>query len=77
VILIEVPDMKDRVFGVYILGNMAILNLRKLVDNYLEEIAHDPNLSLSSFVDLSESIPDFARPNHDVCTELSISTSQV
>lgn len=62
---IEVTDMKDKVFGESILGNRAILNLGKLVDSYLGEIAHDPNLSLSSFVDLSQSIPDFARPNHD------------
>jgi len=62
---IEVTDMKDKVFGESILGNRAILNLGKLVDSYLGEIAHDPNLSLSSFVDLSESIRDFARPNHD------------
>jgi hypothetical protein len=47
------------------LGNRSILNVGKLVDGYLGEIAHDPNLGLSSFVDLSQSVPDFARPNHD------------
>ncbi|GAU17691.1 hypothetical protein TSUD_07530 [Trifolium subterraneum] len=61
----EVVGNKDKVFGESILGNRAILNVGKLVDGYLGEIAHDPNLSLSSFVDLSQSIPDFARPNHD------------
>ncbi|XP_057423997.1 BTB/POZ domain-containing protein NPY1 isoform X2 [Lotus japonicus] len=48
-----------------ILGHRSSLNVGKLVDGYLTEIAHDPNLSLSSFVDLSQSVPEFARPNHD------------
>ncbi|XP_004498809.1 phototropic-responsive NPH3 family protein NPY1 [Cicer arietinum] len=61
----DVVDKKDKVFGESILGNRAILNVGKLVDSYLGEIAHDSNLSLSSFVDLSQSIPEFARPNHD------------
>ncbi|KAF7817306.1 BTB/POZ domain-containing protein NPY1 [Senna tora] len=46
-------------------GNRLFVNIGKLVDGYLAEIAHDPNLSLSSFVDLSQSVPGFARPNHD------------
>ncbi|KAF7830357.1 BTB/POZ domain-containing protein NPY1 [Senna tora] len=40
-------------------------NVGRVVDGYLAEIAHDSNLSLSSFVDLSKSIPEFARPIHD------------
>ncbi|RDX58395.1 BTB/POZ domain-containing protein NPY1 [Mucuna pruriens] len=48
-----------------VLGQRSLLNVGKLVDGYLGEIAHDPNLSLSSFVDLSQSIPEFSRPNHD------------
>ncbi|CAK8569948.1 unnamed protein product [Lathyrus sativus] len=62
---VDIIDKNDKVFGESILGNRSILNVGKLVDGYLGEIAHDLNLSLSSFVDLSQSIPEFARPNHD------------
>lgn len=41
------------------------LKVAKLVDGYLAEIARDPNLSLEKFMQLAESIPDFARPFHD------------
>ncbi|KAK9284868.1 hypothetical protein L1049_024048 [Liquidambar formosana] len=37
----------------------------KLVDGYLAEIARDPNLPLSKFVDLSEMVSSFSRPSHD------------
>ncbi|CAL9083602.1 unnamed protein product [Musa textilis] len=43
----------------------TLLPLGKLVDGYLAEIASDPNLAISSFVDLIKSIPDAARPGHD------------
>ncbi|XP_031279574.1 BTB/POZ domain-containing protein NPY1 [Pistacia vera] len=49
----------------FVLGHGSLLGVGKLVDGYLMEIAHDPNLSLSSFIDLSLSIPDAARPIHD------------
>ncbi|KAE8735905.1 BTB/POZ domain-containing protein NPY1 [Hibiscus syriacus] len=49
----------------FILGHGTLLSVGKMIDGYLEEIAHDPNLSLASFVDLSQSIPEFARPVHD------------
>ncbi|KAG4962694.1 BTB/POZ domain-containing protein NPY1 [Glycine max] len=62
---VEVEEKKDKANDESILGQMSLLNVGKLVDGYLGEIAHDPNLSLSSFVDLSQSIPEFARPNHD------------
>lgn len=61
----EVEDKKDKANDESILGRRPLLNVGKLVDGYLGEIAHDPNLSLSSFVHLSQSIPEFARPNHD------------
>lgn len=61
----EVVGKNDKVNDESILGNRLLLNVGKLVDRYLGEVAHDPNLSLSSFVDLSESIPEFVRPNHD------------
>jgi hypothetical protein len=37
----------------------------KLIDSYLAEIARDPILSVAKFLQLAESIPDFARPLHD------------
>ncbi|XP_022636612.1 BTB/POZ domain-containing protein NPY3 [Vigna radiata var. radiata] len=49
----------------YILAGRSSLNVGKMVDGYLGEIAQDPDLGLSSFVDLSQSIPGFARQDHD------------
>ncbi|GMI81519.1 MACCHI-BOU 4, NAKED PINS IN YUC MUTANTS 1, ENHANCER OF PINOID [Hibiscus trionum] len=49
----------------FVLGNGTLLSVGKLIDGYLEEIARDPCLSLASFIDLSQSIPEFARPVHD------------
>ncbi|XWS17872.1 hypothetical protein CRYUN_Cryun33cG0105800 [Craigia yunnanensis] len=49
----------------FVLGHGSLLSVGKLIDGYLEEIAPDPNLSLASFIDLSQSIPEFARPVHD------------
>ncbi|XP_012076425.1 BTB/POZ domain-containing protein NPY1 isoform X2 [Jatropha curcas] len=46
-------------------GHGYMLNVGKIVDGYLSEIARDPNLTLASFIDLSQSIPESARPNHD------------
>ena len=61
----EVGEKKDKVNDESVLRHRSLVNVGKLVDGYLGEIAHDPNLSLSSFIDLSQSIPEFARPNHD------------
>ncbi|GAA0171937.1 hypothetical protein LIER_25861 [Lithospermum erythrorhizon] len=41
------------------------LKVSKLVDGYLQEIAHDDNLSLSKFLNIAEAIPEFARLDHD------------
>eukprot|EP00252_Welwitschia_mirabilis_P006195 TRINITY_DN1699_c0_g1_i1.p1 TRINITY_DN1699_c0_g1~~TRINITY_DN1699_c0_g1_i1.p1 ORF type:complete len:634 (+),score=114.25 TRINITY_DN1699_c0_g1_i1:489-2390(+) len=41
------------------------LKVAKLIDGYLAEIARDANLSITKFISLAESIPDFARPVHD------------
>jgi len=60
----EIEEKKDKV-NESMLGQRSLLNVGKLVDGYLGEVAHDPNLSPTNFVDLSRSIPDFARPNHD------------
>ncbi|CAN4077088.1 unnamed protein product [Withania somnifera] len=49
----------------FILGHASWLKVGKLIDGYLAEIAHDPNVSLSIFIELVQSIPDSARPIHD------------
>ncbi|PPS11050.1 hypothetical protein GOBAR_AA09590 [Gossypium barbadense] len=49
----------------FVLGHGSLLSVGKLIDEYLEEIARDPNLSLASFIDLSQSVPEFATPVHD------------
>ncbi|XP_054825048.1 BTB/POZ domain-containing protein At1g67900-like [Prosopis cineraria] len=41
------------------------LKVAKLVDRYLQEVARDVNLPLSKFTALAETIPDFARHDHD------------
>ncbi|XP_018834478.1 BTB/POZ domain-containing protein DOT3-like [Juglans regia] len=40
-------------------------NISKILDNYLAEIARDPNLSITKFQVLAESLPENARPCHD------------
>ncbi|KAE7998083.1 hypothetical protein FH972_002661 [Carpinus fangiana] len=40
-------------------------NISKLLDNYLAEIAKDPNLSITKFQVLAESFPENARPCDD------------
>lgn len=49
----------------FILGHGSLLNVGRLIDGYLAEIASDPSLTLSSFIGLSTSIPESARPIHD------------
>ncbi|KAK8660843.1 hypothetical protein V6N13_051751 [Hibiscus sabdariffa] len=49
----------------FLLGHGSLLCVGKLVDGYLQEIAQDPNLSLASFIDLSQAISELARPVHD------------
>lgn len=49
----------------FILGHGSLLNVGRLIDGYLAEIASDPNLTLSAFIDLSMSIPESARLIHD------------
>ncbi|KAJ6361256.1 hypothetical protein OIU78_001825 [Salix suchowensis] len=60
-------DVKHEENGDFILGHEhgTLMNIGKLVDGYLAEIAYDPNLTICSFVDLSRSIPVSARPIHD------------
>ncbi|XP_031285006.1 BTB/POZ domain-containing protein DOT3-like [Pistacia vera] len=40
-------------------------NVSKILDSYLAEIARDPNLSITKFQVLAESLPDNARTCHD------------
>ncbi|GMH20752.1 hypothetical protein Nepgr_022594 [Nepenthes gracilis] len=46
-------------------SHSAKLKVAKLVDQCLQVIARDPNLSLSKMIATAEAIPDFARVNHD------------
>lgn len=48
-----------------ILTEASKLMVAKLVDGYLAEIAKDPNLPLSTFVNLAEMVSGFSRPGHD------------
>lgn len=41
------------------------LKVARLVDKYLQEVAKDVNLPLSKFIALAETIPEFARHDHD------------
>ncbi|PKA57620.1 BTB/POZ domain-containing protein NPY1 [Apostasia shenzhenica] len=51
--------------GGLILGHVSLVSVGRLIDCYLVEIGSDPNLLLSSFVDLAQLLPDVARPTHD------------
>ncbi|KAK8518871.1 hypothetical protein V6N13_017862 [Hibiscus sabdariffa] len=48
-----------------ILTEASKLIVAKLIDAYLAEIAKDPNLPLSKFVDLAEMVSYISRPSHD------------
>ncbi|KAI9113564.1 hypothetical protein K1719_015491 [Acacia pycnantha] len=41
------------------------LKVAKLMDNYLVEIARDPNLPLSKFITIAQLVSSFPRPSHD------------
>ncbi|XP_071694188.1 BTB/POZ domain-containing protein At1g67900-like [Rutidosis leptorrhynchoides] len=43
----------------------SVIKVAKLVDGYLQGIARDVNVPLSKFITLTETVPDFARLNHD------------
>ncbi|XP_074286353.1 phototropic-responsive NPH3 family protein NPY1 [Silene latifolia] len=49
----------------FALSGKSWLNVSGLVDAYLAEVAFDPNLSPSTFIELSRLIPETARPIHD------------
>ncbi|KAM0967948.1 hypothetical protein ACFX13_016688 [Malus domestica] len=62
---LDVVEKNEKGTDTFILGHGSLLGVGRLVDGYLAEIAHDPNLNLSSFVELSQSVPESARPIHD------------
>ncbi|XP_022851095.1 BTB/POZ domain-containing protein NPY1-like [Olea europaea var. sylvestris] len=61
----KVYSIKPFVHIFCLFGHGSWLNVGKVVDGYLAEIARDINLSVSSFIELSQSIPESARPIHD------------
>ncbi|CAH2051959.1 unnamed protein product [Thlaspi arvense] len=69
---IEVQDDNEDGFEVQeirkfpgILSEASKLMVVKLIDSYLTEIAKDPNLPASKFVDLAEIVSSISRPAHD------------
>lgn len=48
-----------------ILSDASKLMVAKLIDGYLAEIAKDPNLPVSKFIDLAEMVSSISRPAHD------------
>lgn len=48
-----------------LVSDSSKLAVAKLVDGYLNEIARDPNLPLSKFIDLAEMVTSDSRPVHD------------
>ncbi|OVA19780.1 BTB/POZ-like [Macleaya cordata] len=62
---LDYNEKKEKDSDDLVLGRGVWLDIGKLIDGYLAEIACDPNLPLSRFVELSQSIPDLARPIHD------------
>lgn len=48
-----------------ILSEASKLMVAKLIDGYLAEIARDPNLPVSKFVELADMLAGISRPGHD------------
>ncbi|KAI3525473.1 hypothetical protein L1887_04295 [Cichorium endivia] len=59
----EIQELRRSTGG--ILSEASKLMVAKLVDSYLAEVAKDPNLPLSMFVNLAETVSVFSRPAHD------------
>ncbi|XP_057478876.1 BTB/POZ domain-containing protein NPY1-like [Actinidia eriantha] len=62
---VNIAEKNEKIISDSVLGYGSWLNVGKLIDGYLAEIAYDPNLPVSSFILLSQSIPESARPIHD------------
>ncbi|PSS17725.1 BTB/POZ domain-containing protein [Actinidia chinensis var. chinensis] len=61
----DIAEKNEKIVSDSVLGYGSWFNVGKLIDGYLAEIAYDPNLRVSSFILLSQSIPESARPIHD------------
>lgn len=46
-------------------ANASKIKVAKVIDGYLAEVARDPNLPLSKFVDIAELVSGFSRSTHD------------
>ncbi|KAF8393026.1 hypothetical protein HHK36_021267 [Tetracentron sinense] len=62
---LDYSEKNEKATDDFVLGCRSWLIVGKLIDGYLAEIASDPNLPISSFIDLSQLIPAAARPIHD------------
>ncbi|KAI3468349.1 hypothetical protein Pfo_025012 [Paulownia fortunei] len=62
---LKINDKNSKNDSEFVLGHGSWLKVGKIIDGYLAAIAHDPHLSASSFIKLSQSIPESARPIHD------------
>ncbi|XAR71450.1 hypothetical protein NMG60_11028709 [Bertholletia excelsa] len=62
---LENAEKHEKIAAGFVLGHGSLLNVGKLIDGYLAEVACDPNLTLSTFLLMSQSIPESARPIHD------------
>jgi hypothetical protein len=58
---LQVPHPMYDSDGASSLSQSAIMNVARLVDSYLAEIAPDANLKLAKFVSLVEILPEYAR----------------
>ncbi|KAI3864377.1 hypothetical protein MKW92_052712 [Papaver armeniacum] len=62
---LDYAEENERSKGDLVLCRGVWMDVGKLIDGYLAQIASDPNVSLSSFVEFSQSIPAVARPVQD------------
>ncbi|XP_057510290.1 BTB/POZ domain-containing protein NPY1-like [Actinidia eriantha] len=62
---LDIAEKNEKIAGDFVLGHGSLLRVGKVIDGYLVEIARDPNLTVSSFILLSQSVPEMARPIHD------------
>ncbi|XP_075506096.1 phototropic-responsive NPH3 family protein NPY1 [Primulina tabacum] len=62
---LKFTEKNGRNEGDFVLGHGSWLRVGKIIDSYLAEVARDPSLSVVSFIELSQSIPESARPIHD------------
>nr|CAD1837830.1 unnamed protein product [Ananas comosus var. bracteatus] len=61
----EVTEELEGMKSLSIVSGASMVAVTKLVDGYLAEVAKDPNLPLSKFVDLAEMVSNESRAVHD------------